>query len=420
MPLPFIAAALARIAPALLGRVMSSTAARGAGGAATRSSALTKLPKPQYIPAGRGSSSPQEIAPPPATRDHSTLEKLWTLSAISPITAAFDSAFPTAVHEITVIVSGGPYARIERLWQLCIATAFGKYREGPNFNFATSTGQYQAIWDLTGKKVAFKIISTQGGFASAIERSVRASAPTVATLTAATPSDDILAVGREVGDITGDQTVQNTVAAVAAIKAALARNMRQRSASPLGYLLLGPQQETAGGRWPAMMDSAAGAGKRTVLGGMLVDAAFQSPLPRDLTTTEEPINVLPDDGRMILSSYKFDPMFQNPGPPLDGQTRTAMVSLVAAALTQPGYFPAQPPPHNLAGFSVQPNILYQPGQSEPTNIKQKIVQFARYVTFGLFKASWDGYKPAPLPGNQTVLATVSNNVAKFERPDQSR
>lgn len=310
--------------------------------------------------ANLGSGSPLPPSTPPGSTQHRATDdrrdfwdrwtnKLFAIDTASRLASAISTALPTTIHQITVSVAGGPYARIERIWQLCVAAAFGKYREGPNFNFLMSTNQYQGVWDITAKVVSFRIVSESSGLPGQIPYR------------------------------------------------ALGKSPRSRADTGLGYLMLGPSQETAGGAGPEIFDTAAKGSKTRLIGGYPITKGFSLPDDRDVVD-KEASEALPDDGRMITSWYRFDPKFQNPDPYSergDGG-RVSLVSLVSAALTnEPGYFPAKPPELDTAPFSVMDSRLYPADKTEPSNIRDKIRKFARGLFTTLLGKSWDGYQPIP-------------------------
>ncbi len=426
MPLPAALVGLGRFALGLFTRAAAGRAATAgasaAGRAAPRSAAAasTSLGKPtQYIPShGSGSAGGVPSAPSVVNvqtargSGASLLEKLWSFQAATQQVAQLDSAFPIFVHDVVVGVSGGPYADIQRIWQLCTAAAFGKYREGPNFNMATSTVSYVASWDITDKVVSFHITSTAGGIAGMVEREA---GDVISDIYANSGLGIIDAAADALGKALAVEPLVN--AAKDGINPfRVSRNYRARSNSPLDYLLLGPSQETVGGKPPAIFgyNGPSFAGTK-IIGGIPATAIAKAIAGTAQSTALDVYNQFPDDGRLITTGYKMDPNCQNPVPPLDGLARSSLVSLVAATLTNtPSYFPAKPPTLNTTPFNALSPRLYNAGSPQPSNLNDKVKSWFRRWPLSLFTLSWDGYKPI----NNTdvdVLPGKDNNVERFTR-----
>lgn len=295
---------------------------------------------------------------------------LFAISTAAAAAHRIGQTMPCTIHEVTVSVVGGPESTIERIWQLCVATAFGKYREGPNFNLGMADVTYQAVWDLSAKAVAFRIISDSNGWGVAVD---------------------------------------------ALLKPFLA-SPRQRNSSGLGYLLTGPSQETCGGLYPAVFSDVARKTRPKVVGGMPVGRNRAAPDADKVQVDFQKLGDLPDDGKMITSGYKYDPEFQPPSP-MREENITDIVSLVSAAIKTPGYLPYRVPEIKRGDFPQSSPIIYT-DHREPPNLLTRILQFGRQNLGGIketiSRKSIDGYKTRNQDTRDPVLEDpLDNNRKKF-------
>ncbi len=350
---------------------------------------------------------------------------LFGISQALQLVNQLDKSQDTTIHGIEVTVVGGPYARIERIWQLCLAAAFGKFREGPNFNSKTSEDIFQAEWDITGKVVKFAIISTMSGIGGAAESAVAAD-PSVVV------GQFLTTFGRGIVDTADTEAAFRDMRRESAEKDVLSKNPRQRAIDPRSYLLLGPTQEVCGGRWPSVLNEGATEARRKIGGGSILPRSVQPAAQGKLLNGDDQLILLPDDGRMITSANKIDPNFQWPVPQIDGVSRAGLLALVAAALTNnPDIFPVFPPQtidkpiDGSQGIISRPAKIYLAGQQEPANIRATIKTFSQRPGISNPSVSLDGYKRLPdKPAALDIaISTVTgggenNNVQRFRRPDQ--
>jgi hypothetical protein len=307
--LPAIAAVAARLGASAGGRAAVGAAESGLAGEA-ESAAV------QQIGAQLGSSVGQ--APANLRAKMGALERM-TESPSGMGTTAIDAWFPSFGHTIYVAVSGGPQGRIKDIWQLAVATAFGRFRN----RIATWAGAaVDCVWDITDKSVAIRISYGSNGLVPFI-------------------------LGQ--GGIGGTDAV----------------NLIQK----------GPTEETIGGTWadfirtfPQLYDQAINTNAGRIVGGRIMPRITGvqpvSPTPPYNVRTgniESVVNtdpgILPDDGRLITTAYKKDPHVQPPRPPFDA----TLVAVVSQALGTPCYLPCPPPP------TLQVDVplgyrFYMPGQ----------------------------------------------------------
>lgn len=266
---------------------------------------LTNAPQPEPHHGGQNAASTD-----------SKLNKLWLLQQRLDLAKQIDSNLPYFSHSIAVSVVGGPKADLQRIWALCLSTAFGRYRQAGLQGFQSA--DLDAVWDITGKSVQVQMSYVNSGF-----------------------------VG------TGLNLVSRT---------GLTRSYTD-------FIVQGPTQETVGGKTASWinadlviaavgLNAAAGAGVGRIVGGRFFGdpqlggaigggaGAAQGLILADLVRRVKGNGEfdLPDSGRIITTANKINPNLQPPKPPGDNLSRTfPYIALVANALTEPGYLPAAPP-----------------------------------------------------------------------------
>lgn len=283
------------------------------------------------------------VGPVPSPVLHSAedtkLNKLWSfqtkLGLLGTIYDFTEAQFPTFTHTIAVSVIGGPKSDMRRIWQLCLSTAFGRYRQGGRTGI--QAGHLEATWDITSKSCQVVIGYVNSGIEGAIS-----GAGSLAATAILNPAGALLAGGIQAiaGPTTGD------------------------------FLYQGPTQETVGGDTLSWLNAdgvyantavvgAAGGGVGAVLGGLLFKSASAAKTGAKIGTVVGTVvgaiqgrlidsiknrPALPDSNRVITTANKVNPNIQPPKPSGDGVSRTfPYLALVANALNSPCYLPASPP-----------------------------------------------------------------------------
>jgi hypothetical protein len=259
-------------------------------------------------------------APPTPENNHRVatddrLNKLWTLQERLRLAQQIDSNLPYFSHSIAVSVVGGPKADMQRIWALCLSTAFGRYRQAGLQGFQAA--DLDAVWDITGKACQVQMSYVNSGFIG--------TALNLASSTGATGSYTDFIVAGPTQETVGGRTASwiNADLVIGAVAGAAA----------VGGLV----GRVIGGRFG---DSQTGAAIGSL--GFGAQALLYANLIRKASGNGE-LN-LPDSGRIITTANKVNPNLQPPRPPGDNFSRTfPYVALVANALTEPGYLPAAPP-----------------------------------------------------------------------------
>lgn len=328
---------------------------------------------------GAGHAHSPSVAPvDPEAAGRRRLDRLWAtqtrLSVFGSVYNIVDSQLPTFQHTISVAVVGGPKADMRRIWLLCLATAFGRYRQAARVGL--QTGQLQATWDISGKSCAVSISYVNSGVVGVHSTLVNGATK----------------LGQE------DRAAGNPANPPGLTDAALA------SPTVGDFLYAGPTQETVGGDTLAWLNAdgvvastvvgaAQGAAGGSVVGGLLNYAT--GGVTGLLGVTQKTVTVgavaagvlayasamtaaraksrpsLPDTNRLITTANKLNPNVQPPAPSGDGLSRTfPWVSLVANALTAPCYQPALPPkstpvPYTPTMYSPPPQTVSLNGNKVP-------------------------------------------------------
>lgn len=230
---------------------------------------------------------------------------------------------PHFYHHVVVAVKGGPRASMTRTWQLACSLAFGQMRDGVGF---ASDYSIDCTWDITKKAVQITTGYELGWQAWLGAREFILRGPISSTVGGAFP--------RELGPAFALQPQQNAAA----------------------------NGQVVGGR-PVPAGQANGQGqqvaqaldeRRKALGNAGLAGQF---------------DILPDDGRLILTEAKEIPDVQ-PYRPFDYGD---LVSLVGNALTDPGFLPAAPPDGPRTGDPAG-TYLYNPGEKVRNSVLQGRVQ----------------------------------------------
>lgn len=325
------------------------------------------------------------MPPPDATRarptsdekTNSLLNRLWlTNAAVDLYKTVGNATLPGFAWGVKVLVAGGPEASMRRIWYLALAAAFGRLRNAPQTAFQQM--DVSSVWDLSNKTVSVEISYTINKLENFARENVVATAIAVGALF-----------------VPGGLLVKSALALGGIAVANGSSTPLISSDRVLGYLHRGPEQLTVGATWPRWLTN--GQNPSTVnlplqsskswsyvkacpniigVGGSTVNAPFKVtrtlakgpvgetpffntdgsyasfpytviglpgmtiPLARMLTST---VPQLPDNGRIILTQDKSNPLLAPPAPPIDGETRGSLVDLVSQNLSSPCFLPAAPP-----------------------------------------------------------------------------
>lgn len=282
---------------------------------------------------------------------------------------------PTFTHSITVSCQGGPLADLRRVYYLALAAAFGRWSNGVAGELKGSTTSMVAHIDVTGKAVAVNISYTTLAAVTAV-RSVTGFSDTplkiiqqgpdqvtvggswpsfLQTTTKGSSSVTDGVVGAVVGGLVGGPVGAITGGAIGILvpnipssqppttKASLSRASGRviTGCSSLGYapvILVSDGKER---NVFAELPTTVGEQFKIPWGALTVDGAQgRTYTLADGRATTLP---LPDAGRVITTGEKFHPLVQPPKPPIDGNTRGSLVTLVTQALASPCYLPAPVP-----------------------------------------------------------------------------
>jgi hypothetical protein len=246
-------------------------------------------------------------------------------------------------HVITVEVRGGPKATIKRIWQLAVSAAFGKYRQG-----VAGGGDMtlSATWDITGKAVAVQIHYTNTGLTSSLINGgpQRFSGPTA--------YKDFFQTGPSQELVGGDWSLWAT-------KTKAIESNSQSNDSVLSNLLSALDQFFGNGNNLPLNPFTV---PQVIIANGNLQAQFQNP-----NQVQDQNTVLPDDGRIILTSAKENPQVQPFTPSTD-----YLLALVQASLVDPCVLPVAPPTDTMAGQVPKPRLgyrVYQPGTGATANEK---------------------------------------------------
>jgi len=295
--------------------------------------------------------APQPVGPVPAPVRHDAedtkLNKLWSfqtrLSLIGGAYRLAEANLPTFTHTIAVSVVGGPKSDMRRIWQLCLSTAFGRYKQGGRTGI--QAGNLEATWDITGKSCQVVISYINSGVEGLLSRGGGIGVPTAAIVdpvaggvvnglvkqfTAPTTGDFLY--GGPTQETVGADTLSwlhaDNVYAAALIGAGAVGAVGAFSGGVVGGRLF--NAPVAGAKKGAAIGAAAGAAAGLVFGSIIERFKNRPPLP--------------DSNRVITTANKTNPNIQPPAPSGDGVSRTfPYLALVANALTSPCYLPASPP-----------------------------------------------------------------------------
>lgn len=334
-------------------------------------------------------------------------QKLGKWDMFNRLLAVGRSSLPTYTHGISVAVVGGPDSDIRRAWYLAVSAAFGRRLQAP-MTFG-QTSSMEAEWDITGKTVKIELfteMSTGGAYESWLESPLGSAITTgigggFALFGAITFNPAFVAGGAAImgiGITAGAEGAKKTHSA----------------GTPLGAFHRGPEQLTVGSGWApfarlgvSKSDSSlearwnqppcAGVIPKVSVAKTLLRVKsrpgifreFPLGTPGDFSTYPYRVMVgadgkggaspgtaaiggcvaLPDDGRVITTAHKTDPLVQCPVPSVDGVARSHSLAMtVRAALQSPCYLPPRPPcgytKHAGSNGGVYLNN-YTPGDNKP-------------------------------------------------------
>jgi hypothetical protein len=314
---------------------------------------------------------------------------------------AAGSFFSEFQGAITVRVVGGPHADIRRIWYLALAAAFGRYRNRTDDSLASIA--YQGTWDVTGKAVQIEIAYTLSRFNQAAFSKTRPSAfeaqdgtiydygdhfpnsapevkaflvdPSASAYTYIQRGPEQLTVGAHLPhwlqnrDRTGPVVQGNDKNAWQGPECAKGRPVNPEKVFVHSTALVGMRGVNR--EWPRGNNRYAGFFTGYPYRVMTpVSDRGATGLTRDRVAKidqEGDIN-LPDDGRVITTADKTDPLVQPPQPPSDGSSRSSLVALVAQALTQPCMLPPSPPCTRVHRGGTSGRFVWHPGHVHPEDV----------------------------------------------------
>jgi len=81
---------------------------------------------------------------------------------------------------------------------------------------------------------------------------------------------------------------------------------------------------------------------------------------------------LDDDGRVITTGEKWDPLVQNPRPPVDGLIKGSLLAMIAQSLSSPGYLVGAPPSVGGRAPIGFKGLFVYPSGSTPDQVKNAL------------------------------------------------
>ena len=284
-----------------------------------------------------------------------------------------EGVLPHFSHTISVAARGGPESDLRRIWYLCCAAAFGRYR---NRAFGVQGAVFEATWDVTGKACSVTIGYRNNGLLGAASTDASASGlgllqrgPDQVTLGASWPRflwTDNQIVAAPTAVIGGGIRVAGVIGP--APLPTVDFNRYITTASPFAAWSVVLATCSPGAGWPLAPFGGTGKNYINILREIpRAGVAFwrrvmptgiggSAALTGSIRVAGVGVPMLPDDGRIITTGEKRDPRVQNPKPQLDGLSRNSLVSLVSQALQNPCILPTQVP-----CSSVIPQPLGSPG-----------------------------------------------------------
>lgn len=256
-----------------------------------------------------------------------TSEILWTVTQGLQLAETLNSQLPSFSHAIDVTVTGGPKSDIQRIWSLCLSTAFGRYRQAGLQGIQGAS--LEGYWDITQKVVRCRLSYTNSGSVE-VAQVVAANAGygrdnSTSNFLMNGPTQETVG-GNRLSWVEAEQVLaQGAVSAGYALIVGGAATTLARSLDPAGILSLAPSSTVQNG----------------VAAGAFIAAALKQQAKNAQDRLDYPI---PDAGRLITTATKTNPDIQPPPPSGDGLSRSApFIALVSNALTDPCYLPASPP-----------------------------------------------------------------------------
>lgn len=255
---------------------------------------------------------------------------LYSLDATSYMASRISNlAKPTFYHHVVVAVKGGPRASMTRTWQLACALAFGQMRNSVGF---VSDYAIDCTWDISKKSVQITTGYQLGWQAHLGAREFIRRGPITTTVGARFPS--------ALGPFFPAQQIRPPAPGAAGVVAGGAGGVANVDLGAAAEGFIGDVVQFAG-------DLVNGQAGLIVGGRPAVENPAQDVNAALLERRQALANagllgnfdILPDDGRVILTELKTNPEVQPPRPADYGD----LVSLVANALTDPGFLPTAPP-----------------------------------------------------------------------------
>lgn len=329
MPAPVIAAVGESVAA-----TEATYAAQAANGASKAEAAAgSNLPNAASAISRMGRGSAPVDTATASGRRKANIHDIWAWqSVLSQAQATASGYLPRFQHTIAVTVLGGPRATLKSIWQLALATVFGRYRQSALVG--SQTGSIECTWDITEKSVAVKLFYENNGLVELVQRGPNVSSG------------------------------------------------KRRGTGGIGqFLATGPSGETVGGPFVSWLDGSpvsyaapVSTAPSRVIGGVKIEEAGTSGIVNEVSAKALKLHygfVLPDDGRVITTEFKDSLDVQPPRPEYDHISRTLpYIALVSNALTSPGFLPASPPT-NKQKEKRSPKRIYTPGNAPGTELQNK-------------------------------------------------
>lgn len=297
-------------------------------------SGLTKRVGPELAQQAEGAAAQQigaQAGSVVANAPHALRQRLGSIEhiAVDPAgigSTKLDDWFPRFDHTVTVAIAGGPDAHIKDIWELAVATAFGRLRQKIN----TFAGVHvRCVWDITDKSVAIHIAYGSNGL--------------IASLLGAR-------VGRSAVDLIQRGPAAETV-----------------GGSWAGFLqtypqLLNPRSTDVTNKGTTNARALGGRLTPTNVGTSPTETTYVSRAGRLEREDVSKPPLLPDDGRLITTAVRTNPQVQPPRV----KDYTDYVAIVSNALTAPCYLPCKP----TAGLQVDNPAgvqFHKPGTEKKVN-----------------------------------------------------
>lgn len=374
-------------------------------------------------------------SPVPAAERGDVYQTIGKLDLFRQAYGALRSGLPGFQHSIQCTVVGGPDTNIRRLWYLCVAVVYGRFRNRVRTEYAPVASD--STWDITGKAVSMELnyhmnalngLSTdrpEAAYSDPGENAPAFLARGPEQLTVGGGWDTVFnpLVSRVHRDRpTGDPTRANWLASPTGMERGFGFF---REAAVFTMRVVGEQGDggLGGIKQIDVLNELPVGGFQTFRGTFVTLAASKLVVRAypmrvqfpdrglgfpgaTVSTPGATLPYLPDEGRVITTNEKNDPRVQPTKPHIDGSSRSSLLALVSAALQQPCYLPLHPP--DTKNFQRGGMYVLPKGASstaDPIDVSKL------WAARGTMKGVWpldnnagpDGY---PLPGAGAGDTTV--------------